>query len=82
VVLTILEDKLHRALKAIQRFGKHYSCHHQGEYVPIAWDLMESLRRRGSGDVSYGLLYTRLAETPKQYDYPEDGKCSVLRNVG
>jgi hypothetical protein len=29
------EDKPHRILRIIQRFGKHCSCHLQGEYVMV-----------------------------------------------
>jgi hypothetical protein len=50
-------------LQVIQRFGEHYICHLQGEYVRWA--------------VGGRFLLTALKENPNQHIDPKDGNCTV-----
>jgi hypothetical protein len=55
-------------LRAVQRFGKHFSCHLRGEYVLVGglWQLYVGYAM--GSERTHRLPYIRLPKTTNQYE--------------
>jgi hypothetical protein len=73
-------------LIVIQRFGKHCSCHLQGECLEVGCFLNSYIGQAVGGEYDLmvligGALYKASENTQPLHIHLEDGNCNVCRNL-